>query len=73
MGERERYSEEPALLVPVETGGKVGATGVDRWEVVVIGTKGSPLLLLLYNLIIEYRSFSSALLRYSCYISQYIA
>ena len=48
MGERERYSEEPALLVPVETGGKVGATGVDRWEVVVIGTKGSPLLLLLY-------------------------
>lgn len=32
-----------------------------------------PPLLLLYNLIIENRSFSSALLRYSCYISQYIA
>ena len=48
MGERERCSEEPALLVPIETGGKVGATGVDRWEVVVMGTKGSPLPLLLY-------------------------
>lgn len=36
------------MLVPIETGGKVGATGVSRWEVVVTGTKGGPLPLLLY-------------------------